>query len=81
MLYFGNDVDARAAVWLRHWREYIILQWRFVRCCYGTFSALTASDVAALHGQLPEVVAGVVKAILDHRVVSQLFEDSHRLLL
>ena len=43
--------------------------------------ARTAGDVEALHGELPEVVASVVEAILQHGIVGELLEHAHRLLL
>ena len=44
-------------------------------------AARTAGDVEALHGELPEVVAGVVEAVLQHGIVGQLLEHAHCLLL
>lgn len=41
----------------------------------------TSSDVQALHGQHPVVVGGVIEATLHHRIVGQLLQDFHGLIL
>jgi len=41
----------------------------------------TGGEFEALHGEFPVVVAGVVESILNHSILSQLFQHPHRLVL